>query len=103
MTKVKLVDISDLSENRLVLKRELLATRPDGAEQNVTQIHFVGWPDHGIPDGAAVDDFEVMLNHFVEWNLKSEFNEKSIVHCSAGIGRTGTTISLMNSMIAIMA
>lgn len=54
-------------------------------------------------DGPAVSDFEVMLNHFVEWNLKSADNEKSIVHCSAGIGRTGTTISLMNTMIAICA
>lgn len=56
-----------------------------------------------MPDGPAVNDFEVMLNHFVEWNLKSADNEKSIVHCSAGIGRTGTTISLMNTMIAIAA
>lgn len=44
-----------------------------------------------------------MLNYFIEWNLKSADNEKSIVHCSAGIGRTGTTISLMNSIIAISA
>ena len=56
-----------------------------------------------MPDGAAVSDFEIMLNHFVEWNLKSADDEKSIVHCSAGIGRTGTTISLMNTMIAICA
>lgn len=56
-----------------------------------------------MPDGPAVSDFEVMLDHFVEWNLKSADNEKSIVHCSAGIGRTGTTISLMNTMIAIAA
>lgn len=85
----------------MVLKRELQALKPDGSPQNITQIHFIGWPDHGVPDGDAVSDFEVMLNHFVEWNLKSANNEKAIVHCSAGIGRTGTTISLMNTMIAI--
>ena len=86
----------DLSKNKLVLKREMQATRPDGTLQNVTQIQFIGWPDHGVPDGNAVLDFEVMLDHFVEWNLKSANHEKSVVHCSAGIGRTGTTISLMN-------
>ena len=87
----------------MVLKRELKATRPDGTEQNVTQIHFIGWPDHGVPDGGAIADFEVMLNYFVEWNLKSADEEKAVVHCSAGIGRTGTTISLMNTIIAISA
>ena len=40
-----------------------------------------------------------MLNHFVTWNLKSQDDQKAIVHCSAGIGRTGTTISLMETII----
>jgi protein tyrosine phosphatase len=38
---------------------------------------------------------------FINWNLNSEDNEKAIVHCSAGIGRTGTTIGLMENMINI--
>jgi protein tyrosine phosphatase len=66
-------------------------------------VHFSGWPDHGVPDGQAVLDFESMIDKFVQWNLKSAPNEKSIVHCSAGIGRTGTTISLMEQMIQICA
>jgi len=85
------------------LKRELEAKRPDGTTQNITQIHFVGWPDHGVPDGQAVNDFGKMLDYFVEWNLKSKDEDKSIVHCSAGIGRTGTTISLMELLITISA
>ena len=86
-----------------MLKRELQLTKSDGTVQNITQIHFIGWPDHGVPADAAVSDFEVMLQYFIEWNLKSADHEKSIVHCSAGIGRTGTTISLMNAIIAISA
>lgn len=54
------------------MKRELQATKPDGTAHNITQIHFQGWPDHGVPDGQAVNDFGMMLDYFVEWNLKSK-------------------------------
>jgi protein tyrosine phosphatase len=50
-----------------------------------------------------VKDFEMMLNYFIEWNLKSKDDEKAIVHCSAGIGRTGTTITLMDIIIKLHA
>ena len=34
----------------------------------------MGWPDHGVPEGKAVADFELMLNYFTEWTLKSGVN-----------------------------
>ena len=48
-------------------------------------------------------DFELLLNKFVEWNLKSSPSEKAIVHGSSGIGSTGITISLMEIMINLCA
>ena len=60
----------------------------------MTQIHFTGWPDHGVPDGQAMTAFELMLNKFIDWQLRSAPEEKAVVHCSAGIGRTGTTIAI---------
>jgi protein tyrosine phosphatase len=61
----------------------------------------LGWPDHGAPEGKRTDDFEKMLNFFIDWNLKSRSEEIAVVHCSAGIGRTGTTICLMQLLINI--
>ena len=81
--------------------RILEAKQSDGSVHTLCQVHFIGWPDHGVPTGQRVDDFEQMLGMFIEWNLKSEDNEKAIVHCSAGIGRTGTTIGLMETIINI--
>ena len=99
--KIKLLD--HVQESKYLERREMEAQRADGSVHKLTQIHFTGWPDHGVPEGAAVAAFEQMLFKFINWNLNSQANEKSIVHCSAGIGRTGTTISLMETIINICA
>jgi len=63
----------------------------------------MAWPDHGVPSNQALTQFRMMLDKFITWNLKSSPNEKAIIHCSAGIGRTGTTVSLMEIIVSICA
>lgn len=46
--------------------------------------------------------FQLMLEHFIHWILTSK-KEKAVVHCSAGIGRTGTTICLAHLIINMWA
>nr|XP_022307680.1 receptor-type tyrosine-protein phosphatase alpha-like [Crassostrea virginica] len=55
----------------------------------VTQYHYTKWPDHGTPD-----PFSLLLFHsHVLRTRTAEFEAPTIVHCSAGIGRTGTYIA----------
>uniref|UniRef100_H3ABY9 protein-tyrosine-phosphatase n=1 Tax=Latimeria chalumnae TaxID=7897 RepID=H3ABY9_LATCH len=59
-------------------------------ERTVWQYHFKTWPDHGVPtDPGGVLDFLEEVNHKQE-----SISEAGpiVVHCSAGIGRTGTFI-----------
>ena len=72
--------------------RELMVEGPrDGQPLHVTQFHFTAWPDHGVPQYATgVLSFRNRVNqHHV-----SHKASPMVVHCSAGVGRTGTYIAV---------
>jgi protein tyrosine phosphatase len=76
-----------------VIRNLTLINNQTKEEKKIVQIHFQGWPDHGIPD----KDDEGILQAFMEMNKIVDENKKDgpiIVHCSAGVGRTGTFISM---------
>ncbi|XP_052064149.1 receptor-type tyrosine-protein phosphatase gamma-like [Mytilus californianus] len=56
----------------------------------VIQYHFTTWPDHGTPDPLYL----VLFHKRVISDQSDAQNGKLLVHCSAGIGRTGTYIGL---------
>nr|XP_022308429.1 receptor-type tyrosine-protein phosphatase alpha-like [Crassostrea virginica] len=55
----------------------------------VTQYHYTKWPDHGTPDPFSL----VVFHSHVLRTKTAEIEAPTIVHCSAGIGRTGTYIA----------
>ena len=59
----------------------------------ITQFHFVAWPDKGVPKSSVVmASFLTMVRGSVHEKAASRI----LVHCSAGVGRTGTFIALFN-------
>lgn len=54
-------------------------------EKRVTQLHFLGWPDHGVPN-----DTRHVIGLIKLTRLFQEDSKPVLVHCSAGCGRTGT-------------
>ena len=58
---------------------------------SVTQFHYTAWPDHGVPDNVmSVIRF---IRHVRKLFPVSQ-DQPLLVHCSAGVGRTGTFITL---------
>ena len=62
------------------------------------QIHYVGWPDFGAPtDPEPIISLVKEMRRMIATTKKSE-KINVLVHCSAGVGRTGTLITLYKMM-----
>ena len=55
---------------------------------SVKQYQYITWPDHGVPDSVS----PFMNLHKQVTNTWSPSKGPILVHCSAGVGRTGTFI-----------
>ncbi|XP_052221304.1 receptor-type tyrosine-protein phosphatase T-like [Dreissena polymorpha] len=59
-------------------------------KRNLYHLHFTAWPDKGIPeDVTSIVEFRQKV-----LNVPVVLGGPTVVHCSAGIGRTGTYIAL---------
>ncbi|XP_072452800.1 tyrosine-protein phosphatase non-receptor type 3 isoform X2 [Notamacropus eugenii] len=77
--------------------REMLVTKIEtGEEHTVTHLQYVAWPDHGVPEDSS--DF---LEFVTSMRTMRVENEPILVHCSAGIGRTGVLVTMETAMCLI--
>ncbi|GMK57063.1 hypothetical protein CspeluHIS016_0309030 [Cutaneotrichosporon spelunceum] len=76
-----------------------IALRSEGAqgvlEMTLHHYFFGAWPDHGVPEGKAVVQLRALVREVREL---AEQGCEVWVHCSAGVGRTGTFI-MLSSML----
>ncbi|KAM5208837.1 receptor-type tyrosine-protein phosphatase H isoform 2-T2 [Hipposideros larvatus] len=59
---------------------------------HVRQFHYTAWPDHGVP--YSPDPLLAFRKMLRRWLDQTPEGGPPIVHCSAGVGRTGTLIAL---------
>ncbi|KAK0147867.1 Tyrosine-protein phosphatase non-receptor type 3 [Merluccius polli] len=76
-----------------VTRRFTLTHTQRAEERAVTHLQYVAWPDHGVPDDPS--DFLQFVN-CVRDRRRGE--ETLMVHCSAGIGRTGVLITMETAL-----
>lgn len=96
--KIKVKNILESSTAHYTLREFLVTKEGVNGERKVFHYHFQAWPDHGVPGDPGC-----VLNFLHEVNKRQETLSKELtppntppgailVHCSAGIGRTGTFI-----------
>ena len=71
------------------VKRKFLL-RQNRDSRIVTHLQFTGWPDHGVPASCL----DILDFYYKVKSLDSQRTGPLILHCSAGIGRTGSFIAI---------
>ncbi|XP_029395164.1 tyrosine-protein phosphatase non-receptor type 4 isoform X2 [Mus pahari] len=80
-----------------IFRKMTLFNQEKNESRQLTQIQYTAWPDHGVPDDSS--DFLDFVCHVR--NKRAGKEEPVIVHCSAGIGRTGVLITMETAMCLI--
>lgn len=74
----------------IIQKLNITHKKEKATGRDVTHIQFTSWPDHGVPE-----DPHLLLKLRRRVNAFSNFfSGPIVVHCSAGVGRTGTYIGI---------
>lgn len=85
--------VLEIKTNDGVIEREFEIessnTCGDTFHRTIKHLQFIDWPDHGVPNHSSnfLSFFRTMQNYQTE-------HHPTIIHCSAGVGRTGVTIGL---------
>ncbi|XP_069011805.1 receptor-type tyrosine-protein phosphatase H-like [Embiotoca jacksoni] len=83
---------SERQEPDWTLREFSVKHRDTAEERTVKHFHFTAWPDHGVPQCTEV---LIEFRRLVRWHIEKEGGRApTVVHCSAGVGRTGTIIAL---------
>lgn len=67
--------------------------------RKIKHYQYRNWPDFGVPD--CPDTFLEFLNEVQKEGVLQDVNKPVAVHCSAGIGRSGTFVMVDSSLVLI--
>ena len=85
-------------DNSIILRVFQFFNIKQNTSKYIHQIHLTCWEDHGTLNNNYFDKIRALID-FID---KNKTSNPVVVHCSAGVGRTGTFISLYNIYHEIM-
>jgi len=93
---VKLLSTIPLPELHVIIRR--LKLYYNNTEREIYHLHYEGWPDYGVPQNTVEIRELVRIALFYQKLADSNTKEPMVVHCSAGIGRSGSFMVIVSIM-----
>ena len=90
------ITLKSIQEEFPTLTRRVFEIDWNGEKKIVNHLQSIAWPDHGAPE---LDEEYDSIKFIVDEVLENR--GPVVVHCSAGIGRTGTLIALCQMIEAV--
>lgn len=91
---------SEQEKEHFVVRKCLLTDETSGESRQIFQFHYTAWPDFGLPESPA-SFLEFLFAVRATGSLDQTLFGPPVVHCSAGIGRSGT-LCLVDSCLLLV-
>ena len=85
------LNLKEYNDKNLIIREIEIQKIGNWEIKKVLQLQFTGWSDHDVPNENEV--YNTFITLFKTINDKG--SNTTVIHCSAGVGRTGTFLSLM--------
>jgi len=70
----------------------------NNTEREIYHLHYEGWPDYGVPQNTLEIRELVRIAFFYQKLSYLNSKESIVVHCSAGVGRSGSFMVIASIM-----
>ena len=85
------LNLKEYNDKNLIIREIEIQKNGNWEIKKVLHYQFIGWPDHDVPNENEV--YNTFITLFKTINDKG--SNTTVIHCSAGVGRTGTFLSLI--------
>eukprot|EP00056_Hartaetosiga_gracilis_P000575 m.39055 g.39055 ORF g.39055 m.39055 type:complete len:677 (-) comp10261_c0_seq1:139-2169(-) len=85
----QVVVVKRKDKSHYIMRRMILRNNDTNEERHIVHFLYTAWPDHGVPNTAGE-----LLSFRKAVNKEVCSDAPVLIHCSAGVGRTGTYIAV---------